>query len=160
MIVVADTSPLNYLILLGHAELLPRLYGEVLIPEAVALELLASEAPQNVREWISVPPSWLAVIPIGEEDLAKVTKQLDPGERAAIALAEHLRADVLLMDDAIGRSEARRRSFQVTGTLGVLRAAAELQLIDVRDVIERLRATSFYVDEELLARVFRNWLPE
>jgi hypothetical protein len=39
MIVVADSGPLNYLILLDHAELLHRFYGEVVIPDAVAVEL-------------------------------------------------------------------------------------------------------------------------
>jgi len=39
MIVVADTGPLHYLILINHAELLHRLYGEVVVPDAVATEL-------------------------------------------------------------------------------------------------------------------------
>jgi predicted nucleic acid-binding protein len=31
--VVADTSPLNYLVLIGEVDLLAQLYGEVLVPE-------------------------------------------------------------------------------------------------------------------------------
>lgn len=154
MIVVADSGPLHYLILLGQTELLQRLYGEVVIPEAVAGELRAAGAPVTVREWLSAPPSWLAIAPVNEADIATVSDDLDLGERAAIALAEQLRADLLLIDEAAGRSEARRRSLRVTGTLGVLRAAAEANLLDVREVLDRLRATSFYVDEELLAKVF------
>jgi predicted nucleic acid-binding protein len=38
MIVVADTGPLHYLILLDHAELLHRFYDEVVVPDAVATE--------------------------------------------------------------------------------------------------------------------------
>lgn len=49
MIVVADTSPINYLILLGHVEILPEIYGEVLIPQAVYDELQDSDAPTEVR---------------------------------------------------------------------------------------------------------------
>ena len=159
MIVVADSSPLHYLILVEQTDLLRHLYGEVVIPDVVVSELLAAGAPQSVREWISAPPAWLTVIPISDDDLASVTSQLDSGERAAIALAERLRADLLLIDDAIGRSEAMRRSFQVTGTLGVIRAAAELGLIAVPSALERLRATNFYIDEKLLARLFKSWMP-
>jgi hypothetical protein len=56
MIVVADSGPLHYLILLQHIELLRRFYGQVLVPEPVANELLATEAPAVVREWITRPP--------------------------------------------------------------------------------------------------------
>ena len=59
MIVVADSSPLHYLILLEQAELLRRLYENVLIPDAVEAELRASSSPQEVSEWISTHPSWL-----------------------------------------------------------------------------------------------------
>lgn len=60
MIVVADSGPLHYLILLQHIELLRRFYGQVLVPEPVASELSAAGAPVMVREWITEPPIWVA----------------------------------------------------------------------------------------------------
>jgi len=89
-----------------------------------------------------------------------VAEELDPGERAAIALAEKIRADLILIDETDGRTEALRRNFRVTGTLGVLRAAAVEGLVDVRSVLNRLAATSFYTDERLLAKLFGEWLKE
>jgi predicted nucleic acid-binding protein len=154
MIVVADSGPLHYLILIEIADLLRRLYGEVVIPERVAMELRVSGAPPSVRAWLSPPPSWLTVVPVSEDDISAVSSDLDPGERAAIALAERMGADLLLIDETAGRAEARRRSLRVTGTLGVLRTAADAKLLDVNDVLDRLRATNFYVDEALLAKVF------
>jgi hypothetical protein len=56
MIVIADTSPLNYLILLRKAEVLSAIYGRVLAPKAVLLELLHPEAPEMVRAWSATPP--------------------------------------------------------------------------------------------------------
>jgi len=56
-VVVADTSPLNYLILIGEVDLLARLFGEVLIPDIVARELADSEAPSAVVKWASQFPS-------------------------------------------------------------------------------------------------------
>jgi predicted nucleic acid-binding protein len=158
MIVVADTGPLHYLILLNHAELLHRFYGEVVVPDPVANELSSPSAPSVVRDWMSHVPPWLSVVAVEADRVRDVTDELDLGERAAIALAGVLHADLLLIDEAAGRTEARRRHLRVTGTLGVLRAAAELGLVNVRDVIARLKATGFYVDEALLKSAFGRWL--
>jgi predicted nucleic acid-binding protein len=160
MIVVADSSPLHYLILLGQAELLHRLYAEVMIPDAVAAELRAAQSPSEVSGWLSSPPSWLSVVAVTAQEIASVAADLDLGERAAIALAERVRADLLLIDESAGRAEARRRSIRITGILGVLRTAAELGLINVPDVLARLEATNFYVDEALLESIFGQWLEE
>src|SRR6266851_985192 len=107
MIVIADTSPLHYLVLLEHTEVLQHLYGRVLIPRAVVRELQAERTPPRVRQWIASPPSWLEVREITvPQDPALA--ELDPGEREAIALAEALRADALILDEKSGRREARR----------------------------------------------------
>jgi hypothetical protein len=61
MIVVADTSPLNYLVLLGHIEILEKIYAEVVVPQTVLDELQDGDAPAEVRAWFSTPPAWLQV---------------------------------------------------------------------------------------------------
>jgi predicted nucleic acid-binding protein len=157
MIVVADSGPLHYLILLEHIELLRRFYGEVLVPEPVAAELAIAAAPAVVRDWITKPPPWVDVRPVPSDAVSMITDDLDLGERAAIALAETVQADLLLIDEAAG-AEAKRRHLRVTGTLGVLRAGAEQGLVNVPDLLERLKATSFYLDETLLNAVFGPWL--
>lgn len=158
MIVVADSGPLHYLILLDHTELLRRFYGEVVVPDAVANELSTTGAPRVVRDWILRPPPWLNVVPVALDAVQAVTDDLDLGERSAIALAGTLRADLLLIDESAGRAEARRRKLRVTGTLGVLRAGAEQGLVDVPELITRLKTTSFYVDDALVNAIFRRWL--
>ena len=158
MIVVADSSPLHYLVLLDHTHLLHQFYGEVVVPEAVALELSSLSTPSVVRDWIASPPSWLNVVPVEADKIRAVTDDLDLGERAAIALAGALHADLLLIDDAAGRAEAKRRNLRVTGTIGVLRAAAERGLVDVRELIERLKTTTFYADDALVKSTFGPWL--
>jgi predicted nucleic acid-binding protein len=123
VIVVADSGPLHYLILLDHADLLHHSYGDVLVPEALAVELLSPSAPLVVRDWISRAPSWLTVVDVESDQVQAVTDDLDLGERAAIALAAVRHADLLLIDEAAGRAEAKRRNLRVTGTLGVLRVS-------------------------------------
>jgi len=57
MIVIADTGPLNYLILIGEVDVLPPLYTRVIVPETVVKELRAPGAPAAVRTWIARPPA-------------------------------------------------------------------------------------------------------
>jgi predicted nucleic acid-binding protein len=158
VIVVADSAPLHYLILLDLADLLPKLYGDVLIPSAVVNELTSAGAPAKVQGWLAAAPVWLRIEAISPECTRAVSDVLDLGEREAIALAQAVHADLLLIDDSEGRSEARRLGLRVTGTLGVLRVGAERKLIDVTAVVEKLKATNFYVDDELIQLVFGAWL--
>ena len=87
MIVVADASPLHYLILLDHADLLHRLYGDVIVPDAVAAELSSPPAPDAVRNWMRHAPDWIGVVAVEASRIAEISAELDDGERAAIALA-------------------------------------------------------------------------
>ena len=73
-------------------------------------------------------------------------------------MATTLSADLLLIDDAEGRQEARRRHLRITGTLGVLRTAAEQGLVDVPVVLAPLKATNFYVEDALIETLFKRWL--
>jgi predicted nucleic acid-binding protein len=48
-LIVADTSPLVYLILIDRIDILPRLFETVLIPEAVHAELCNPLAPAPIQ---------------------------------------------------------------------------------------------------------------
>jgi predicted nucleic acid-binding protein len=78
---------------------------------------------------------------------------LDAGEREAIALAEQVGADILLVDDWDARLEARRRHLRIVGTLRVLADGASRGLADLEESFERLRRTNFRVSPEL-SRIF------
>lgn len=114
-LVIADTGPVNYLILIGYIDLLPRLFERVALPVSVQAELSDDLAPLAVQRWIALPPTWLEI-----HDTAGLllVSGLDDGETAAIALAESLRADMLLIDERNGFRAAIRRGLRVTGTLG------------------------------------------
>jgi predicted nucleic acid-binding protein len=150
-VVVADTGPLNYLVLIGEIEVLPRLFGRVFVPVAVSNELMRRGAPTAVKDWATRPPAWLAVEPdppiviVNQADSA-----LDEGEQAAIALAKMLNADLLLIDERSGAAAARREGLTVTGTLGVLDLAASRGLVDLAASFNRLKATNFRYRSDLL----------
>lgn len=150
MVIVADTSPVNYLILIDQIAILPKLYARVLIPPAVFDELTHPAAPSPVREWTERHPVWLEVMsPKNTVALA----QLDLGESQAIALAIELGAGVVLIDELAGRKEATRRGLKVAGTLSVLDDADQAGLIKFDEVVARLRKTTFRVSQSVLAEI-------
>jgi hypothetical protein len=59
MIVIADTGPLNYLMLIGPVAVLQPLYKRVIVPQAAVQELDDASAPAAVRTWIAQPPDSL-----------------------------------------------------------------------------------------------------
>ena len=140
--IVADTTPLNYLVLIQAAEILPNLYRRVLIPPAVKAELAHANAPDIVRAWISQPPSWLEAVPL-KLPVDSTLSHLDAGEGEAISLAVELNATLLLMDERDGVNMARDRGLQVVGTLAALDLAALRGLINLQAMFDRLRETTF-----------------
>ena len=153
MLVVADTSALNYLLIIHQEMLLPILYARVVIPPAVYGELLRSETPEVVRQWLAHPPDWLTIQPTQHGLDAEAFPKLGAGEREAIPLAQELHAAFLLMDDTDGRAEAARRTIPITGTVGVLETAAIRGLIDLPPVLAQLQATTFHGSPRLFADV-------
>lgn len=150
-LVIADTGPLNYLILIGHIGLLPVLFEKVVLPTTVQSELASSKAPPFVRDWVADLPAWVEVreAPLSPAEDASLNG-IDAGEKAAIQLAVSLNADLLLMDDRKGVSAAQRKGLRVTGTLGILDLAAQRGLAEFAQAVEQLRQTNFRVPQTLL----------
>jgi predicted nucleic acid-binding protein len=148
-VVVADTGPLHYLALIEEIDLLPRLFDAVFVPEMVREELSHARAPSVVRGWVTSRPRWLQVArtPPDEELLLPA---LDAGERAAIALAVSLRADLILIDDRSGVAAALAQGLAVVGTLGLLDRAARRGRVDLAAALMRLKATNFHYRQEML----------
>lgn len=150
-LVIADTSPVNYLVLVEQIALLPALFERIFIPAAVRSEMLDPKTPAVVRRWITSQPTWLEVLtdpvpPLQDHILAG----LDNGERAALQLAIKLNADLVLMDDRAGIVAAKRKGLLVTGTLGILDLAAERGLVDIETTIQRLMCTNFRYPKQLI----------
>jgi predicted nucleic acid-binding protein len=150
-VVVADATPLHYLVLIEAIHVLPRIFERIHIPAEVRGELIHEATPAVVRTWMQKPPEWIEVLTaptIPAEDHA--LQALDSGERAAILLAESIRADLLLIDDRAGAILAQQRGLAVTGTLGVLDLASQWGLVQLREVFVRLQKTNFRYPPSIL----------
>ncbi len=148
MTIVSNTSPLCYLALIGHAEILPKLYGNVHITQKVLEELRHPDAPPSVRHWATTPPDWLKIHPDPEEP-DQTLAALDPGERTALHLSGQLRSDVVLLDESAARVFAVQRGLKVSGTLGVLCDAAQAGFLELPAALDLLRKTNFRASPEL-----------
>ena len=148
LIVVADTGPLNYLVLIGQVDRLPDLFESVYVPDAVEAELAALGAPKLVRDWIATPPPWLVVTPAPAATLS--LGKLDAGEQAALALAVQLKAELILIDDRAGVRAALAQGLLAMGTLGILDRAAAVGLVDLRSALARLAKTNFHIRQPII----------
>jgi predicted nucleic acid-binding protein len=151
MIVVADAGPVRYLVVIGAIDVLQPLYDQVFVPQTVARELDDPSTPETVRAWIGKLPPWCEILPDPAANPA--LHLLDPGERAAIALAVSIQADRILIDDLAGRDYAELCHLQVTGTLGVLAEAHLAGLLDFETALQNLRQARFYLSELVVTGV-------
>ena len=149
MIVISDSTPLHYLILIDEIQVLGELFGQVVIPQAVFDELQHENTPPGVKSWIADAPPWLQVRHTSVTTDPQLAV-LGAGEREAILLAQELRADLLLMDDRAGRHEAERRNLKFIGSLAVLEEGAKRGLVNLREALAKRQQTSFRVSKEVL----------
>ena len=156
-LVVADTGPLNYLVLIGESDLLPKLFEKVFVPTGVHEELTDARTPEAVRRRVLSLAAWFEVRAVRQSHEATFPVTLHRGEREAILLAEALRADVLLVDEQIGRTIALSRNLPLSGTLGVLERADRMGFVsDFPQILQRLKASGFFIahslEQQLLQR--------
>lgn len=149
LVVVADASPIRYLVLIRQIELLQQLFGKIFMPLVVCNELKHPSAPAVVSEWMRSPPGWLDVAPTtGRLDPELDT--LDDGERAAINLALSIHANLILIDDRKGAAAALKKDLEATGTLGILDLAAQRGLLDLPAALLALTSTNFRYQQTMI----------
>lgn len=150
MIVVPDAGPLIYLAGAGHIDLLRQLYTDVVVPQIVYDEVTVAGAGLTGAAEVAAA-TWLRVV--DHEADATLLARLDPGEAAAIPLAEELGA-LLLVDDGEARAVAAERGITVVGSLGVLVAAKRAgHLTTVGTVLDRMVTLGMFVAPALRAHV-------
>ena len=149
MIVVSDTTPLISLLKINRIDLLEKLFGEVLIPEAVFNELTIDERFQleanqiRQKKYITVKP----ITNLNALNLLKRATGLDQGE----ILTDEYNADLLLMDEAKGRTVSTQMGLKIMGTIGILMAAYEerqLTANEVRECISGLQRAGRHISNK------------
>lgn len=140
--IICNTSPIQYLFPAGLLELLPSLYGQVTIPEAVL-----SEVAEGCRSGVVLPEieslPWVSVKRAREQALLAMVPDLGPGEREVLALAVETPGALAILDDGLARRYASHLGVRFMGTLGVLLLAKQHghlpALAPVLDQLDHLR---------------------
>lgn len=155
MTVVSNTSPLINLAHLGLLEILHQIYGNVIIPEAVWHEIVVKGAGQPGSTELPAIP-WISTATVANTNLVQALRQeLDAGEAEAIALALETEADLLLMDERMGRETAQHLGLIYIGVIGILLEAKRVGLITtIQPHLDTLRSQiGFWISETLYQRV-------
>jgi hypothetical protein len=155
--IVSNASPLINLARIGRLDLLHQLYGELIIPEAVWHEVVVEGAGQPGAEEVTTA-AWIKTRAVTNRQLVHALQQeLDAGEAEAVALALEVGAELLLMDEHLGRETARHLGLRYTGLIGVLLEGKRKRLIDaVKPHLDLLRdIAGFRVSDALYMRVLQ-----
>lgn len=154
LVVISDTSVISNFLHIGHLEILQKLYSYVYIPQAVHEEVnrLVEDAayilPFQEANWIVVKA------PTDLNQVQNLLDVLDKGEAEAIVLALEMNADFLLVDELLGRQEARKQGISIVGTLGILLKAKEEKVItSVKPLIDILIEKGFWIGKDLYDQV-------
>lgn len=158
MTVVSDTSVLIHIARIDRFSLLYRIYSGIIIPQAVWRETVeeGSERPGAPETRSARDAGWIEVAAVESDTSAHrlLHQALDDGEAAALALADQIGADLVLLDESAARRRAEGLGLRKTGTVGViLRAKQEGLIEEVRPELDALRATSFWIGNPLYRRI-------
>lgn len=162
MIVVTNAGPLMALAKLGLLHLLGRLYGKVEMATAVYNEVVLRGMEQgfsdSLQVKLAVQQKYLVVKAVKKQSADIVALPLHEGEKETLSLSLEHKADLVLLDDMLARSEAQALGFSVKGTLGVIAKGYRRELLSLDEVriifdsiIER---NDIWIAEGLCRRVF------
>jgi predicted nucleic acid-binding protein len=154
MKIISDASPLINLAWIGKIEILSKLYGEICISEAVWQEVVVQGSGQPGSEEVKAS-QWIKRQEVGNKTLVQsLMLELDAGEAEAIALALETNADLLLMDERLGRETAMFMGLRVVGLVGVLIEAKRKGIItEIKTSLDQLRKAGFYLHPTLYMRI-------
>lgn len=158
MSVVSNASALINLARIGKLDLLRELYGQIVIPQAVWQEVVVEGAGQPGAHEVK-SATWIKTQAASNRELVRALQQdLDSGEAEAIALALEIGAELLLMDERLGRETARHLGLRYIGLIGVLIEAKHKGLIrTIKPYLDALRdAAGFRVKDTLYLRVLQD----
>lgn len=152
--VVSNTTPIISLLKLNQLDLLRRLYQQIQIPYAVYHEVEAGKAKGFYKDLSAV--NWIEIVEIKDKQAVKYLLDLDAGEAEAIILASELNADLIILDEKLGRYYARNADLRVTGTIGVLIKAKTVGLIsELKPLLNELTEKDVWISEKLKNEILK-----
>ena len=156
--VACNSSPLIHLAKIKMLEILEFFFGEILVPEVVYRECVGEGGEREDAKEIE-KARWIRIVNIQDEELKiALNVVLDEGESESIVLALEQSADLILLDDYEAREFARTYGLNITGTVGILmKAKKEGKITSLKEELERLRESGFWLSNCLYTQVLQEW---
>lgn len=152
--IVSNTTPIISLLKLNRLDFLQNLYTEVYIPAAVFNEIEAGKVKGYYKDLLKI--DWIKITELKDKQAVKYFLNLDAGEAEAIVLATEMKADLILLDEKLGRFHAKHAGLKVTGTIGILIKAKTAGLIEeLKPLLDELISKEVWISEKLKSEILK-----
>ncbi|MFO7657506.1 MAG: DUF3368 domain-containing protein [Bacteroidales bacterium] len=150
--VVSNTTPIICLLKLSKLDLLKELYKKIFIPEAVYQEISNGKNKGYYQDLSKI--DWITIQKIQDKTALKYFLELDAGEAEAIILATEIGANLIIVDEKLGRFHAKHAGLKVTGTVGLLLKAKSKGIIgQVKPLLYELKEKDVWLDDKLIESI-------
>jgi len=152
--IVSNTTPIIPLLKLNRLELLQKLYQQIYIPSAVFNEIEAGRKKGYYQDLSKI--DWINIAEIQDKQAVKYFLDLDSEEAEAIVLATEIKADLIILDEKLGRFHAKHADLKVTGTIGVMIKAKSKGFIDeLKPLLNELTDKDVWISEKLKIEILK-----
>lgn len=152
--VVSNTTPIISLLKIDELSILKDLYGKVILPQEVYYEIENGKKKEYYVDLSEL--DWIEIKPIKDQKSLSYFLDLDKGEAETIILAKELDADLVIIDERLGRFHAKHADLNLTGTLGILLKAKKKEIIkEISPLLLALKAKDIWLDDNLIDKVLK-----
>lgn len=152
--IVSNTTPIISLLKIEKLSILVDLYQKIIISEEVFNEI---ESGKNKPYYTDLSKlNWIEIKSIKDKKSLSYFLDLDKGEAETIILANEIEADLVIIDEKLGRFHAKHAHLKITGTLGVLLKAKKHGIIEsVKPLLRKLKENGIWINDNLVERVIK-----
>lgn len=149
---VSNTTPIISLLKIGKLQILKDLYGEIFVPQEVFNEIEAGKNKEYYTDLSKI--EWIKVEKIQNPKSLSYFLDLDKGEAEAIVLATELDADLIILDESLGRFHAKHAGVKITGTIGISLKAKQLGYInEIKTLLLELREKTVWLSDKFVEEI-------
>jgi predicted nucleic acid-binding protein len=150
--IISNTTPLISLLKIGQLDLLREIYKNIIIPEAVFAEIEKGKDKPFYADITQL--DWMSVQEIKDKKILSYFFDLDAGEAEVIILATEIEADLVIIDETLGRRFAKHANLKVTGTIGILIKAKEMGLVEkVSPLLDEMQKKGIWLNAKLKEKI-------
>ncbi len=150
--IISNTTPIITLLTISKLELLKELYGKLIIPQGVFEEIEEGKNKDYYTDLSLI--DWIEIKTISYREPLRYISDLDKGEAEVIVLANEVKADLVIIDEKLGREYATHFNLKLTGTIGVLLKAKELGLINkIKPLLQTMKENGIWLNQKFINKV-------